>query len=203
MTRAGSSFSLLAQPVFCAPPDKGWAYAPGANSDASLRGLVQDKLITYPPAVAKALAADIGRYINAQEKVSAFAARALVETAINEAPLWLGFVENHSAISKVIGTDVNGYLVTLPSDAPRHVESKHGADGKGQRGANPADYERTLEILNAADTLRSGTMSWRGNQTVVATKSIAGEQYRAVFEVLAGKKNRALALLSLVIKTKI
>ena len=44
--------------------DKGWGYAPDANTDASLRELVQDKLITYPAAIAKALAADIGRYIN-------------------------------------------------------------------------------------------------------------------------------------------
>lgn len=45
-----------------APPgiDKGWDYAPGANANTSLRQMVQDKLITYPDAIAKALAADIG-----------------------------------------------------------------------------------------------------------------------------------------------
>lgn len=32
--------------------DKGWAYAPGANADASLQQLVQDKLVSYPPAIA-------------------------------------------------------------------------------------------------------------------------------------------------------
>ena len=45
-------------------------------------------------------------------------------------------------------------------------------------------------------------VSRQGNNTVVATKTIDAEQYRAVFEVLTGKKNRDLALLSLVIKTQ-
>lgn len=55
-----------------APPgiDKGWAYASGAGADLPLRQLVQDKLISYPPAIAKALAADIGRYINPNEGAS-------------------------------------------------------------------------------------------------------------------------------------
>ena len=43
--------------------DKGWGYAPGANVDATLRQLIQDKLITYPDAIAKALAADMERYL--------------------------------------------------------------------------------------------------------------------------------------------
>lgn len=47
--------------------DKGWGYAPGANVDTSLRQMVQDKLITYPDAIAKALAADIGRHITKEE----------------------------------------------------------------------------------------------------------------------------------------
>lgn len=44
-----------------APPgiDKGWAYAPGAGTNTSLRKMVEDKLITYPDAIAKALAADM------------------------------------------------------------------------------------------------------------------------------------------------
>lgn len=34
--------------------DKGWAYAPGASND-DLSQMVEDKLITYPPAIARAL----------------------------------------------------------------------------------------------------------------------------------------------------
>ena len=47
-----------------APPgiDKGWAYAPGANTTDSLAQMLQDKLITYPEAIATALAADILRH---------------------------------------------------------------------------------------------------------------------------------------------
>lgn len=181
--------------------DKGWAYAPGANTDTSLRQMVQDKLITYPDAIAKALTADIGRYINSQELASSFAARALSAGAANEAPLLLGFVKTPATVSEVAGLDVKGYMLTLPSDAPRHVQSSHGHDGAGQRPALPADYEQVAEVLNDADELRAGNVSRNGNPTVVAVKAIGGETYRAVFEVLTGKKNRALALLSLVIKT--
>lgn len=39
--------------------DRGWDYAPGANRLTPLLKMVDDKLITYPPAIAKALAADI------------------------------------------------------------------------------------------------------------------------------------------------
>jgi hypothetical protein len=41
--------------------DKGFDYTPSANTNLPLRQMVQDKLITYPDAIAKALAADIGR----------------------------------------------------------------------------------------------------------------------------------------------
>ncbi|MEO8120915.1 MAG: phage minor head protein, partial [Rhodoferax sp.] len=108
--------------------DKGFDYAPGASVDLPLRQLVQDKLVTYPPAVAKALAADIGRYISTTEAASAFAARALSDSAVNN-PLWLGFVERVEAVSQAAGRDVTGYLVTLPSDAPRHTLASHGHDG--------------------------------------------------------------------------
>lgn len=180
--------------------DSGWAYSPGDSVDAPLRQLVQNKLITYPDAIAKALTADIGRYINAKEAASTFATRVLADSAVNE-PLWLGFVENPQPISAAAATDVKGFFVTLPSDVPRHVENSHGNDGKGQRPATPADYELVLQLLNEADSLKPGAASRHGNATVVAQKQMGGEVFRAVFEVLTGKKNKSLALLSLVIKT--
>lgn len=185
-----------------APPgiDKGWAYAPGANVDMPLRQMVQDKLITYPPAIAKALAADIGRYINTTEAATEFAKRMLVERSVRE-PLFVGFVENDAVVSQAAGLDVKGYFVTIPGDVPRHAETSHGYDGKGQRPAMPPDYERVRSVLNEADSIRAGDLSRHGNPTVVASKKIGLETYRAVFEVLPGKKNRALALLSLSIKT--
>ena len=187
-----------------APPgiDKGWNYAPGANTDTSLRELVQEKLITYPPAIGKALSAEINRYINTQELASAYAERALLPGADNEAPLWLGFVNDAPRISALVGVDVQSYFVTLPSNTPRHIRDNHGNDGKGQRPSTPEDYRLIAEILNSADTLKASADTYKGNKTLVANKTINGERYIAVFEVLKGKKNRALALLSLVIKTK-
>lgn len=46
-----------------APPgiDKGFGYAPGANTKTSLQQMVQDKLITYPPAIAQALSAELAQ----------------------------------------------------------------------------------------------------------------------------------------------
>lgn len=180
--------------------DKGFDYTPGAAKDTPLRQLVQDKLITYPDAIAKALAADINRYISTNETASTFAARVLADRTAKE-PLFVGFVEEYEAVSAVAGQDVKGYLVTIPSELPRHVDASHGNDGKGQRPAAPADYDLVSSVLNAPDSLKSGDPSRQGNATVVVSKVIDGETYRAVFEVLTGKKNRALALLSLVIKT--
>ena len=185
-----------------APPgiDKGWAYAPGANTSMPLRQMVQDKLITYPPAIAKALAADIGRYINTTEAATAFAQRMLVERSVKE-PLFVGFVEAVDAVNEAANTNVFGYFVTIPADVPRHAEISHSHDGKGQRPVIPVDYEHVLVVLNESDSIRPGDLSRNGNATVVATKKIGTETYRAVFEVLSGKRNRALALLSLIIKT--
>lgn len=43
--------------------DKGFDYTPGASVDTSLADMVKAKLITYPPAIAEALAADVGDLI--------------------------------------------------------------------------------------------------------------------------------------------
>jgi hypothetical protein len=184
-----------------APPgiDKGWAYAPGASSDLPLRQLVQDKLISYPDAISTALSRDVNRYVNATEQASAFAARMLMQRA-NAEPLWIGFVENPQSVSELVGSDVKGYTVLIPSDAPRHVETSHAFDGGTQRAPVAADFDHVAGVLNGAHTIRAGELSRNGNPTVVATKNIDGETFRAVFEVLAGKKNRSLALISLVIK---
>ena len=185
-----------------APPgiDKGFNYAPGANVQTPLRQMVQDKLITYPPAISKALSRDVNRYI-AADVPAEFAARMLVDRA-QVAPLWLGFVEDAAALADAAGTDTTGFFVTLPGHTPRHVAASHAFDGKGQRPAAPADYALVTTVLNEADTLRAGAPSAHGAATVVAVKRLDGETFRAVFEVLTGKKNRALALLSLVIKTE-
>jgi hypothetical protein len=97
---------------------------------------------------------------------------------------------------------VRGYLLLLPADAPRHVQGAHEFDGKGQRPAQPDDYARLADLLNDPDTaLRLGELSRNRLPTIVATGSMDGELFRAVWEILTGKRNRALSLVSLVIKT--
>ncbi len=95
---------------------------------------------------------------------------------------------------------VRGYIITPPGSAARHVRNGLEFDGSGRRMAQPTDYEHVAEVLNAADILRAGAPSEHGNATVVALKRIAGETFHAVFDVLVGKRNRALALRSPVIK---
>lgn len=179
--------------------DKGWDYAPGAGVDTSLRQLVSDKLIRYPPAITKALSADVNRYINAHESAPEFARRVLADRSQTE-PLWLGFVENFEAIWQAIAVDLKGYLVLLPADAPRHVEKHHEWDGKSQRPAGPEDYALVQEILTGYDTIQIGDPSGKGLMRFVATKRIGDETFRAVYEVRPGKKNRAVTLVSLTIK---
>ena len=180
--------------------DAGWNYAPGARADDELRSFVQDKLVSYPPAISTALSRDVNRYINAEQAVPDFVREVLADRQRRE-PLWLGFVERPDWIEEATGVDARGYTVLLPADAPRHVQASHGFDGAGQRPAAPQDFALLEAVLNDPDALKAGAVSRQGNPTVVATKAIDGETFRAVWEVLAGKRSRSLQLTSLVIKT--
>lgn len=179
--------------------DKGFDYAPGAATDTSLRQIVQDKLITYPPAITKALSHDVNRRINAQQGAATFAREVLADTARID-PLWLGFVENFDRVMKAAQVDVKGYMVLLPADAPRHAQATHGHDGGTQRAPTAEDYNLILQVLTDADSLRLGEVSDRGLVRLIVIKLIGGETFRCVFEVRPGKRNMALALISLVIK---
>lgn len=179
--------------------DYGWDYAPGAAASQPLREQVAEKMIRYPDAITTALSRDVNRYINASEQVAEFARRVIEDRSAAE-PLWLGFVENFAAVGAAAGKDVKGYLVLLPADVPRHVENSHGFDGGNQRPPTPQDYALVQQVLAEADSLRPGDLTAKGLATVVAIKEIGGEVFRCVFDVRPGKKNRALALLSLVIK---
>ncbi len=179
--------------------DKGFDYNPGASVDVPLRQMVQDKMINYPPAITKALSRDVNRFVDAHTAVPEFVRQVLADRQKTD-PLWLGFVENHEAVSAAAGHEVAGYFVTLPADAPRHAAASHGWDGGRQRPPRAEDFAQITAVLNEADSLRAGEIN-KGLNTVVATKVIGDEVFRAVFQVRPGKKNRALSLLSLAIKT--
>lgn len=186
-----------------APPgiDKGFDHAPGANVDTPLRQMVQDKLISYAPAISKALAHDLNRYVLAHDPPSAFAADVLRRRDIQRSVAFLGFAEDPAAASAATGRDLRGYMGVLPADTPRHVERAHQYDGGNQRPVVAKDYDRVWLAFTAADNIESGHATVRGLDSVVVYKEFEGEMYRAVYEIRPGKKARLLALVSLIIKT--
>lgn len=179
----------------------GWDYAPGAGVDTSLRQLVQDRLISYPPAITQSLSRDVSRYINANDRPAQFAQRALKDASFDEAG-WLGFVADYERVSAAAEMDLKGYLMLLPADAVRHVEKSHGHDGDDQRPATPEDYNQVWAALTEAESVEAGhpRHANRGLPTVVAWSRMGNERWRTVWEVRPGKRNQALALLSLTIK---
>lgn len=180
--------------------DKGFDYAPGANANTPLRQIVQDKLINYPPAITKALSHDVSRYVNAGQDAATFAREALADKARID-HLWVGFVENFEAIKSATQVDAKGYMVLIPAEAPRHAEIVHGHDGGTQRPATPEDYAHVWRVLAEADRIKlSDKLSMHDQPMIVVWKQIGEEVFRCVFEVRPGKKNRALALWSLVVK---
>lgn len=183
--------------------DEGWGYAPGARADNELRSFVQDKLIDYPPAIERMLSVDVNRHLNTTERITDFVQRVRDGSLRNE-DLWMGFVEPEAAarIKAATGQDVDSYMVLLPEDNVRHTYREHRWDGKGQRPVEPADYEHVASFINEANETLPGTDLGRHGETrVLVRREIDGEVFRAVFEILHGKRNRALKLISLAIKT--
>ena len=183
--------------------DEGWGYAPGARADSELRSFVQDKLIDYPPAIERMLSVDVNRHLNTTERITDFVQRVRDGSLRNE-DLWMGFVEPEAAarIKAATGQDVDSYMVLLPEDNVRHTYREHRWDGKGQRPVVPADYEHVASFINEANETLPGTDVGRhGEARVLVRREIDGEVFRAVFEILHGKRNRALKLISLAIKT--
>ena len=183
--------------------DEGWDYAPGARVDDDMRSFVQDKLIEYPPAIEKALSVSVNRYLNATERVTDFVDRVRISLPKDE-DLWMGFVDKGAAaqIQTLTGQQVDDYLVLLSGDNVRHTAHEHKWDGKGQRPVESSDYLHLLSLVNDADSMELGTSLGKNQQKrVLVRKKIGPDTFRAVFEVLTGKKNRALSLVSLAIKS--
>ncbi len=179
--------------------DKGWAYAPGASATDSLRQMVQDKLITYPPAIGQALTKDANRFINATANTKDFVSGVL-EDKQRKAPFFMGFVENPKTLGAVVDADLNGYILLLPADAPRHVFKKHQFDGNTQRLAQPSDYEKLPELVANPDAVQPGE-TINGMKRLVLEKTFGSEVLKGVFEVRPSQQNRALVLVTLVVKT--
>ena len=49
-------------------------------------------------------------------------------------------------------------------------------------------------MLNAADSLRLGALPGNRHNAAIAIRTVDGEAFSVVFEVLTGKRNPALAL---------
>jgi len=179
---------------------KGWDYAPGANTDMELRCMVQDKLITYPPAIQRALISEIGRKINAINRIEDYIDAVLQDPSRTD-DLWLGFVERPERFADVVKTDLSHYLALLPSGVAQHVKKRHQYDGKGQRMATPEDLGRLLHGLETGNPVPAGYNDADKHERFLVTWEENGEKFRAVWEVREGKRNRAVALVSLVIKT--
>lgn len=143
--------------------------------------------------------ADVNRYVNASDGAREFVSEVLADSTRTD-PLWLGFVEKAADLNALVSNDVTGYMVLLPAEAPRHVRDHHEWDGGTQRPVTADDYRHMLSVLNDADSLKTGSVE-DGRERVVASKAIAKETFKAVFEVRPGKKNRSLALVTLAIKT--
>ncbi|CAE6502786.1 Head morphogenesis protein SPP1 gp7 (fragment) [Nitrosomonas nitrosa] len=141
---------------------------------------------------------DINRYINANEDIVQFAARALAEKDNND-DLWLGFVENADEIKQSVGLDLTNDMVLLPAQTIRHVEKSRAFDGKEQRAVRHEDFTHVMDVLLNYDQIEQGNVSRDGKPSILVSKAVDEERFRLVFEV-QGKKKRAIALKSLVIK---
>ena len=181
--------------------DEGWDYAPGASTDTTLRELVQNKLVKYPPAIQRALTKDANNYLNATQRVEEFAQTALAWPQFEEV-LWLGFVRRAAEeVSTITQVDVRGYTVLLPAAHVRHVEIHHGHDGGEQRQPTPQDYAKVFELLETGKLTMSTQTGTSKEPRFKAEKEFGGETFKAVFEVRSGKRTRSISLVTLVVKT--
>ncbi len=180
--------------------DFGFDYQPGAQTDTKLREFVQQKLIKHPPAISRALTRDVNRYINATGDIAGFAARAMADRK-NQETLWLGFVENAEDIRVAVDEDLTGHMVLLSSDAVRHIEKSRAFDGDDQRPITDADFTDIMDALLNHDKITKSRPTKAGNATFVINSADESGRRRMVFEVL-GKRQRAISLLSMVIRKK-
>jgi hypothetical protein len=174
--------------------DKGWDYALGEHVDTSLRSMVQDKLITYPPAIARALGKDINRYIAVHEDVSAWVSNAIADKTVKN-DLWLGFApERVSASAKENLTD---FLVLLPADNIRHIANEHFDDAVPP---TPADFIHAMRWLDEGDITPGSATGKTQQPRIKCVWRDAGREIVSIWEVRSSNRNKALMLVTTYIK---
>ncbi|MFZ3004058.1 MAG: phage minor head protein [Undibacterium umbellatum] len=206
--------------------DEGFNYAPGANVDMSLAQVVQDKMITYPRAISRALSKSVNNRVLANESIPNAVEELKNNLEANET-LFLGFAEDPDRLREVIKEsdyyltknqttepNLNHLMLVVNSDTIRHVENSHGQDGNNvddktkrvQIPPAPEDYAKLPLIVNEADAIVRSAQEIRKERSTVTPvvkfqKEIDGVMYTAVMEVLHGKKNRSLSLITMFIRT--
>lgn len=177
--------------------DEGFEYQPGAGIDKTMQKTVQEKLITYPPAIAKALSHETNQYINTRDPVADFVRKALKQPsgAVRRAERsFRGFVENPAPISKSLGEDATGMMVTIPEETPRAMEQN-----AGEQAPTPEDYAEIMNMLAQPDEIAASQGGEHKQLSIV--KKIKGKAMVAIFDVLA--KDRTLSLVSLLVQAAI
>ncbi len=183
--------------------DQGFEYAPGENVDTQLRQVVQDKLISYPPAIARALAKDINRRVVIQNVVdfvnSVVSGQKQATNQVSH--LFLGFVEDSRAIQEQLDVDTQGFLIYMGENDVAHIFKRHGKDGGAQRPPTAQDFVHLYDVLNSPDQLRqSDTKNSDGNTTFKVKKKIGDDEFNVGLEIKSGKKNRALVVKTMYIR---
>jgi len=97
------------------------------------------------------------------------------------------------------GRELSGYTLLLPADAARHVEQTHGFDGGAQRAPVAADYRSAHRWL-AEGQVSAAEKGSLGHDRLRVTWRNGGESFVSVWEIRPGRRNRAVALVSLWIK---
>ena len=194
--------------------DKGWAYAPGASVEETVRSMAA-KTVYWPYEIAKAYMADLPAEVrddfaaayrnlpSTEAAVQQFANRVIEQGPSLPAPdlprvkeyqtLGLLTKADTADITTILGQDVAGYDFAVSRSSILHVFKKHGVEiserKRGQRAVVPADYGLLLQLLSAPDS----RIEERGD--IIMTKKIGNDLITAVFSRLP--KRRMLSLVTM------
>ena len=173
--------------------DEGWNYAPGARADADMRSFVQNKLIEYPPAISKALSAEVTGVVNAQERIDSFV-QSVLSNPVRQDDLWIGFVQQPENIKQLAGVDATDFTLLIPADSVRETIAR-SADG----GSLPhTSFQHVEQLANASDSMKlSPERGPNGELRLAVAKVIGTDLLSALFEVRSDKKIRSLAFISM------